>query len=114
MVTGEQLYAWLSEAMREWQVRYGWLRPSSISWERSWKALSADWQSGFIGLASKINSDESETSQATIEEIVINKWNAVQKRRLYDLLKAASRYQGFRSALDAPPALSDIPLRGDG
>jgi hypothetical protein len=95
MVTGEQLYVWLSEAMKEWQVRHGLLRPSTIAWERSWNALNADWQSGFIGLASKINSVGSETSQATIEEIVINKWNPAQKRRLYDLLKAASRYQGF-------------------
>jgi hypothetical protein len=95
MVTGEQLYVWLSEAMKEWQARYGLLRPSSISWERSWNALAADSQYGFIGLASKINSVRSETLQATIEEIVINKWNAAQKRRLYDLLKAARKYQGF-------------------
>jgi hypothetical protein len=95
MITGEQLYAWLSETMREWRARHRLLRLSTISWEVSWHALSADWQSGFIGLASRINSAGSESSQATIEEIVINKWNAAQKRRLYDLLKAASKYQGF-------------------
>ena len=95
MVTGEQLYAWLSEAMREWQLGYGWRRPSTISWEVSWDALAADWKSGFVCLANKINSVGSETSQATIEEIVINKWNAEQKRRLYDLLKAARKYQGL-------------------
>jgi hypothetical protein len=94
-ITGEQLYVWLSQAMREWQVKYGLLRPSSISWEVSWNALAADWKSGLISLASKINSVRSELSQAAIEEIVINKWNAAQKQRLYDLLKAARRYQGF-------------------
>jgi hypothetical protein len=81
--------------MREWHVKYGTLRPSVISWERSWNAVGADWQYGFIGLASKINSVTSELSQAAIEEIVINKWNAAQKQRLYDLLKAARKYQGF-------------------
>jgi hypothetical protein len=86
---------WLSEAMREWQFKYGLLRPSNISWERSWNTLGADWQYGFIALANKINSVTSELSQAAIEEIVINKWNAAQKRRLYDLLKAARKYQGF-------------------
>jgi hypothetical protein len=94
MVTGEQLYVWLSDAMREWQAKHGLRRLSTIAWER-WDALAGDWRYGFIGLASKINSAGSESSQATIEEIVINKWNAAQKRRLYDLLKAASRYQGF-------------------
>jgi len=71
------------------------LRPSSISWERSWSTLGADCQYSFTGLANKINSVSSELSQAAIEEIVINRWNAAQKQRLYELWKAARKYQGF-------------------
>ncbi len=70
MFTGDRLYMWLSEAMREWQFKYGLLRPSNISWERSWNTLGADWQYGFISLANKINSVTSELSQAAIEDVV--------------------------------------------